>query len=78
MGLMDEIKQEHESRQSQPRCGVAVLLGSLPPDEADEITAALDSDYTAVAIANVLAKHGHKVGYQVIQRHRRGACGCAQ
>jgi hypothetical protein len=76
MGLMDEIKQEHESRRANPRCGIASLLSSLPEDEANDLVSAMSGEWTAVAIANALTNRGHRIGYQIVQRHRRGACGC--
>lgn len=77
MGLMDEIKQEQDARKVS-RCGVAVVMAQLSPDDAADLSEAMAGDFTAIAISNALAKQGFTVNYQVVQRHRKGACGCAR
>jgi hypothetical protein len=64
-------------RRGYLRCTVAILLQTLPEQDAADFRAALDdSTIMSTAIAQVMKAHGHNIAYEPVQRHRRGACSC--
>lgn len=75
MGLADTLKTPPPVRRSV--CAVGRLLETLRGDELAALRAALvNTDWSNVALSNVLADEGHNVSHQVMQRHRSGACTC--
>ena len=60
-----------------PRCTVSVLLERLPKAERAELLAAIgDRSLASATISRALASLGHTLPQFVLQRHRRGDCGC--
>jgi thioesterase domain-containing protein len=68
-----------------PECSVAVLLRSLPPDDAatlETVMAANQLEWPHTKIAEALADKTHmgdhavKMQAYTISRHRKGKCAC--
>lgn len=62
-------------------CSVAVLLTSLPVDEAVTLRQALDAPWRIMGhqkIEDALREEGHYVGTGAIGKHRRGNCRCSK
>jgi repressor of nif and glnA expression len=58
---------------------VAKVLDKLPKGLQREVIEAIampSDDLPASAIADELNARGYKIGYQSVQRHRRGKCQC--
>lgn len=55
-------------------CSVRTLLETSPL--AAELAEALAADVPATALAAALKRRGVNIGYDALQRHRRGACRC--
>ena len=83
MGLLDELQSLEGTRRMQGGmpCRLAVILGSMSPEERDTLARLLDSTNTyATQIAATLKAHGHEVNAQMIGHHRRrlrgAGCSC--
>lgn len=58
-------------------CKMAKLLDSAPETDRTDIENALANiDISTNAIHVVLNKHGFKIGYTSLQRHRQKECAC--
>jgi hypothetical protein len=75
MGFADTLGQQPK-RQAGTRCGVAVTLAQMEPDDAAALTEALaDHTIDASRISRALRAEGFDVSDQTVRRHRTG-CGC--
>jgi hypothetical protein len=62
-----------------PGCTVGLLLGALPPSEAEVLAAVLaagEVEYPHAVVSRVLKEQGHRIERSTIARHRRGECAC--
>lgn len=60
-----------------PRCGVAKVLETLGEADRKTFLAALDNPAVeASTLSRALRNEGIRLGYQTINRHRRGDCWC--
>lgn len=75
MGLSEALKAQIAPKRG-PKCHVWRLLQTLPADDLDALTCALDSDMTHATISRALIDEGHRVSAITIGRHRRGECAC--
>jgi hypothetical protein len=58
---------------------MAVLLETMPAEDATDLRAALDDPtIMGTAIAKVLRSRGHDITHDTVQRHRRGQCSCQE
>ena len=74
--LLDEFRAESRKAKGPP-CSMGALLTRL--DELDRVhlvEAMADKTITGAIIADVLARHGWRVGHQTVTRHRAGRCAC--
>lgn len=80
MGLLDDIRQEHEARRPNGGCTLGKLLGELSDEDRVDLQEALDlpkDEVSGQAISNVIERRfDRKIGGHTIQRHRRGHCAC--
>lgn len=77
MGEWLEEMRAQARKPKGPPCSVGQLLIALPDDEAAQLIEALnDRGITASVIADVLARHGHRIGHQSLTRHRAQRCLC--
>lgn len=75
MSFLDEVRAIKPNR---ARCGVALLLPTLPDDLRADVEAAIaDASIYTTAIAAALAARGYEVPKaHTWQSHRRGKCSC--
>lgn len=83
MGLLDELESLEGKRKPAggTPCRLAVILGSMSPEERAALSRLLDSTQTyATLVAATLTAHGHQVNAAQIGHHRRrvrgGGCSC--
>lgn len=83
MGLLDELQSLEGQRKPAggTPCRLAVILGSMSPEERAALSRLLDETPTyATQIAATLQSHGHQVNAAQIGHHRRrvrgGGCSC--
>lgn len=74
--FLDLVKQE--SQRPGTECRVWTILASLDKAEQVELETALNSHFSAAAIARALVKMGQECGPTSITRHRRGECLCGK
>lgn len=77
MSLADDLANEVPVRKGPP-CSVSTLLRQLDADDRAAVQAALDGPQSHAHIARTLRKHGHPIGDNTIQRHRRAECACGR
>jgi hypothetical protein len=76
MPLAEHKPTDYMSSQGPP-CSTARLLETLADDDRDELLTWLDNPHIGhSAIADALAKEGHRLSHQQISWHRRGKCKC--
>lgn len=77
MSLAAEVAALAVSERRGPRCGVAVLLDVLPPEDSADLTRLLDDPLVAGSLlSKALSNRGHAIKPPTLQRHRRRLCGC--
>lgn len=60
-----------------PSCSIAILLTTLPDDDAATLRRALgDVHIPSTVIAKALTDIGQRIQSKTVQRHRRGDCEC--
>ena len=61
------------------RCGIALALEALAPEDAAKLRAALaEPGITGAGISRWLIAKKHRIGPQVVTRHRSGECSCGR
>lgn len=65
------------SMRKGPLCSIAQALGELPPEQAENLRAALaNPNAPAMAISRALVGLGFSIKTRTIYRHRGGECAC--
>ena len=60
-----------------PRCGIAVLMETMPADDLATLTAWLaDKSIQGSTIARNLTAEGYEVKADKLRHHRKGDCSC--
>lgn len=76
MGLRDALEANSKVRRG-PACKIGLILGDMTPEDREDLEVALaDIVFPGTGIARALQSEGYEVSTQMIQRHRRGDCGC--
>ena len=75
---VDLSEFEALNKPAASRCAVGAALDALPPQEAEQLRAALAAAFTHTAIRAWLGKRGFKMAEQTIGRHRKKECCCAR
>ena len=71
--LLDEINAEDKG----VSCRFRALRDLLGPDDAEDLSRAVDSPVSTAAIQRALKARGLLISESGIRRHRRGECSCA-
>lgn len=70
---------EFTEQSKQSVCSIGIMLDDMSDIDRIGLCKALDTPtFTGTAIAAILKKRGHQISSHTVQRHRRGACGCAR
>lgn len=81
MALAERINTPPARRTGLP-CSIGALEATLPNDELAALHVMLGTPeqrgWPARAIYDALTAEGYPVGFQTINRHRGGSCGCAK
>jgi hypothetical protein len=76
MPLADHHPAQHRT-DSGPPCGIANLLATLNPTDAEELADWLeDGNLGHTAIATSLTDAGYRMSHQQVSWHRRQKCKC--
>lgn len=68
-----------ETAHAGPRCMFTRILPKLADEQRGALEAAfVAEDITAAAITRVLARWGHRMDAQTVNRHRKGECRCGR
>lgn len=76
MGLIDDLNNlDNFGTLQGPRCTVCNLLRTLPPADAEALTAVLAGDDVPYAkLSRALASNGHRIAAGTLSRHKAGEC----
>lgn len=74
--IHDAIYSVPPSNANGEPCKVGLYLRDLPPEDADDLKAALDSDVSAARISLSMSQNGAPLSASLISSHRGRLCRC--
>lgn len=77
MSAYEDARAKVAPLKKGPRCTMGSLLRTLTPDDRTALQDDLDNPFVqGTRIGKALAEMGSPIGQHVLDRHRRGDCGC--
>lgn len=68
--LVNPVRNKH--------CVVGKLLNDLSEDDATSLEVLLNSHVSNAKIADLLSRHGFKIGETAVWKHKRKSCACVR